>query len=602
MDSKGLPEKKTAIEGLKDSLYSRIKAPTLRGETRTPLEEADIARPKVAWEDTKLDPQPVAAPTIEKKSKVSLATVFFLGSVIFFVGAALAAVYMLFFAGTGISPNNIDIQVVAPSVIDGGKETNLQIIIDNRNKLPLLLTDISIQFPDGTRSAANQTQAQTSVRQSIGTIGVGEQVRRTASAVFFGQEGSTQTVKVTLDYSVQGSNSIFEKEVSTTFTLGSAPVSIAVNSPQEAIAGQPFTMDLSVTNNSAQAIPAVALQAQYPYGFTFSRSEPKGSPGGTYWQLGNLDPGATQVVHVTGSLDGQDGDSRVFRFLTGSDADPSDTKLKAPFIIVPQTVTVRQPFISATLALNGQTGKTVSIAGGERVNGTISWKNNLSVPVNNLELRLTLSGVALDTSSISSNEGFYQSQDNSITWTKKTDGELANVPPGKSGTFTFNFATLKAQNGQSLANPTVNLDLAVSGDRQGQSGVPEAVTTDAKLTASVGSQVVLKSSAYHFTGPFENYGPMPPVAEQPTSYTITWTINNSSNTIANASASAVLPPYVTFIAAQQGSGIVYDRTSRTVSWSLGDVKAGEGYTLPHDKHPSRWRSCRAKARLTTRRP
>ena len=98
------------------------------------------------------------------------------------------------------------------------------------------------------------------------------------------------------------------------------------------------------------------------------------------------------------------------------------------------------------------------------------------------------------------------------------------------------------------------------------------------MQVTVASKVKLTAQALHFSGAFANTGPMPPVAEQKTSYTVLWTASNSSNTIGNASVAAVLPPNVTFIAAQNGSGITYNAGSRTVTWDLGDLKAGVGYS------------------------
>ena len=57
-----------------------------------------------------------------------------------------------------------------------------------------------------------------------------------------------------------------------------------------------------------------------------------------------------------------------------------------------------------------------------------------------------------------------------------------------------------------------------------------------------------------------------------------WTVRNSANAVGNAQVTATLPTYVKFRSAEAGSGISYNEGSRTVSWSLGDVKAGAGYT------------------------
>ena len=71
---------------------------------------------------------------------------------------------------------------------------------------------------------------------------------------------------------------------------------------------------------------------------------------------------------------------------------------------------------------------------------------------------------------------------------------------------------------------------------------------------------------------------MPPRAETPTTYTVLWTVKNSSNTVGNGLVSATLPTYVKFVSAQAGSGITYNEGSRTITWNLGDIKAGTGYT------------------------
>jgi len=117
----------------------------------------------------------------------------------------------------------------------------------------------------------------------------------------------------------------------------------------------------------------------------------------------------------------------------------------------------------------------------------------------------------------------------------------------------------------------------VAAVRAGQGNVPEQVTSAATMEVSLASAVSLMAQALHFTGPFSNAGAMPPRSGAATFYTIEWTVKNSSNTIAGATVSTVLPSYTTFVAAQDSS-IAYDAGSRTVRWSLGDIAAGVGYS------------------------
>ncbi|MDQ5955025.1 MAG: hypothetical protein QG621_28 [Patescibacteria group bacterium] len=578
--------KKDSLEELKDSLYSREKPAQTNPDERSPLSPISDIRPPVAWKDTTIESRPARPIDVEtlepiamKKKGWSFATKFFLTSLVFFLGAAGVAAYIILQGGNTISPKNIDVQVVAASVIDGGKPATFQIIIDNRNQSPLQSVDLSIDYPDGTRDPTDQTKQLTHEKITIGTIAPGQQIKRTVTAVFYGQEGSAQRLAANLSYSVPNSNSVFQKPAEASFTLGSSPVSISIQAPAEAISGEQFGVDVTVTSNTPTPIADVALQGQYPFGFSVVSTNPTADTGGTTWRLGTLQPGDAKVVHLTGRIDGQDGEERVFRFVAGPISDPTETSIKVPFIVVPQTLTVHRPFVTANIALNGKSGKTVSVVGQQTIQGTVTWQNNLSVPVSNLELRLLFSGPMIDTNSITAANGFYESRSQTIVWSRDQDSNLASIPPGGSGTEQFTFTTLAPGTGGTVyVNPTVSLSVGVSGVREGQSGVPETVSSAATIEASIASAASITAQALHFSGPFQNAGPMPPVAEKTTTYTIVWTVKNPSNTIANAVAQTTLPLYVQYVAAGQGSGITYDSGTRTVTWSLGDLKAGVGYS------------------------
>ena len=600
---KGSEREDDAVEHLKGQLYSRKEHFDALGDIRTPLPKSEAEAP-VSWSvqsEAAAEEQPsaeaVAAgegalssleaahaappatpPMHTRKKHMSWPAKFLIGSALFFIVAAGAAAYMFFIGANLISPSNIDIQVVAPSLVDSGKEATLQIIVDNRNTAALTLADLVIDYPSGTRDPSNPTQTLSHVRQSVGTINPGQQLKNTVSAIFYGSEGAQETVNVTLEYSVVGSNAIFQKTGQVNFVIGSSPVSVSVNAPAGAISGQPFPIDVTVQSNTTDPLNNIVLQAQYPFGYEVASTTPNALAGGTFWQLGTLSPGASKVIHLMGTLTGVDGDQRVFRFLAGSNADTSNTTVEVPLLTVPQTVTVQNPFITGTIAVNGQSGKVISVSSGQPLQGTIAWKNNLSTTLSNVQLTLSLSGPILDTKSVNSPDGFYQSQNSTIVWSQEQNPQLAQVQPGQSGTLTFSFATLPPGSGGTLiTNPLINLNLSVSGNAQDQNGTSQVVSSAASAQVSIASAISLSTQAQHFTGPFTNSGPMPPVAGKDTSYTIVWTVKNSSNTIGGTSVSAVLPAYVRYVAAQ-GQGLSYNDATRTVTWSLGDVQAGVGYS------------------------
>lgn len=566
-----MADDKSGVDGLRSKLYSRKGG--VEERDRATLSQTDPNTP-VAWEPKGAPERPVPQAALRdgvrrKFFGLSHASRFFVGSVVFFVAAAGFSAYYFFGGGNFISSQNIEIEIITPSIIDGGSETQVQYIVTNRNASPLLLADLVIDYPSGTRDPKNPTKEMLHERQTIGAISPGQQVKRTSNAIFYGTEGTPQAIEVRLEYSVPNSNAVFEKTTTATIVLGSSPVSVSVEMPAEATSGQPFDIEVTLRSNAEEPIDGVVFEARYPFGYSLRTATPKAATG-ALWRVGTLEPGGIYTLTLRGVLDGSDGDEKVFHFMAGTNSDPTDTRVTVPFITMPQSITVERPFIGGAITVNGQSGATVSARAGEPVQGTVSWRNNLSEAVQDVEVVLTFAGAPLDTSSITSATGFYQSSNSTLTWTKQQDPSLAQVAPGGGGSLQFSFSTLPPGSGGTVyANPTVSLTLGVRGSRTDQAGVPEAVLAAATTQVSLSSAVSLEATANHASGP------NPPRANETSEYSVVWSVRNSSNAVANATVTTVLPPYVEFV---DGAGIVYDPGSRTVRWSIGELKAGTGYS------------------------
>lgn len=566
-----MSQEKSAVDGLKAKLYSREGQGPKR-DIRAPLSPSEAEAP-VAWA-----PSEEEAAThdrrgpLEEKPKMPFALKFFIGSVVFFLIALGVAAYMFFGGANLISPRNIELQLVAPSLVDGGKEATIQVIIRNRNTSDLLLADLVIDYPEGTRDPKNPTEDLSSQRISLGTLKSGSQTKQNISALFYGEEGSQQKVRAVVEYQVANSNAIFTKEGEVAFTLGSSPVSVSISAPQAVTSGEPFDMTVTVQSNASAPIENVVIQAQYPFGFALQSATPRSSNGNALWRLGTMLPGITHTITLRGSLDGQDGDERIFRFLAGSDSDETNTTIPVPFLTVPASLTVQRPLLAGTLTVDGQTGKNISSAAGKLLQGTVTWQNNLTESISDVEVSLTITGPMLDKQTVTPGTGFYQSGNSTIVWTKAQDPSLASISPGSKGDLQFSFATaLPGSGGVVYTNPTVTLSLQVKGVRQGaQTG--QQVTSSASSAITLASAVALSAQSTYLSGA------RPPRVETPSVYSVLWSVRNSSNTLANGIVSTVLPPYASFVASQSGSGVSYDAASRTVRWAIGDVKAGVGYS------------------------
>ena len=487
----------------------------------------------------------------------------FAGSIVFFVGAATLAGLVFFSGSATVSTKNVAITVSGPTALRAGEEVVLQVVITNRNTVPMNLTDLLVTFPAGTRSPDDVSKELTRIRESLGTIEPYESVNRTIRAVVFGQAGTDIPVEVTAEYRVPSSNAIFQSNETYTSRISQSPATVRIESLTEVISGQASDMTVTVESNAAETLSSMLLVARYPPGYTFESSTPKPIAGTNTWQLGDIEPRGSRVVRIRGSFSGEEGE-RVFHFTTGSRAKGTEPILAAPLATADASLAVARPFLSTTLKVNGSTADTAAVERGTRVTVDVDWINNTATRLQNIELLIKLDGAILDRSSVRSGRGFYRSADTSILFSRQTDPMLAVVEPGEGGTASFEFTTVRPGAG-AFQSPQVSITATVKANRSLEGGVIDAISSSARAIVQVATDLAL------IPGIRAVGGPIPPRVDTETRYSVTWLIQNSANAIADAELSAVLPPNVSW--KQGDAGIQYVESTRAVVWKVGDMAA-----------------------------
>lgn len=500
-------------------------------------------------------------------SKFTPLEILFTGSIIFFVGAAAVAGLLLFSGDNTVSTKNVGIAVSGPTSIRAGDVVTLQIIITNRNAVPMNLTDMLVEFPSGTRSEADVSVDLPRIRDSLGTIQPGETVNRTVKAVLFGTQGAPVDVKVTAEYRVPSSNAVFYSDTNYHATISQSPASISVDSLKEAVSGQPLDITAHVTSNATENLSGMLLVATYPPGFTFISASPKPVSGTSVWDLGDIEPKGTRTITIHGTFTGENGDDRVVHFTTGTKQKANPSAIAAPLAASDVTVTVAKPFVSVILALENNTSGAITSTRGTIIHGEVRWANNLPVRVQNVQIAVKMNGGILDKNTIRSGQGFYRSSDSTLLFSPETDPRLADVAPGEEQVSVFQFASLPPGTG-SFQSPQIVLTATVTADRSSENQVPDTVTSSAQATIQFTTDLVINSALTH------NTGPQPPKVDQETSYTVSWIVNNSANAIANTVVTGILPSYVRWVGSPSTSDVAYNTNGRTVTWTIGDMSAG----------------------------
>ncbi len=554
-----------ALEQARKRLYDIEPMPK---EQRHPLSGAGAHAAPPAWQDI---PEVAEAAAPPKKQR-NAAGIFFGIAIGFFVLSAGVAAYLFYFGGNSVSPNKITMEIQGPTSIAGGEAIPLSLKLVNRNPVALENASIEIDFPPNARNASNTQEALPRYTEQIGSIASGATLTRSIKAVLFGGKGDVITLPILLSYSTANSKAVFEKKVSYPIEITATPLELQVDSLTETVSGKTIAFNVVVRSNAPTAIQNVVLKADVPLGFTLTSSSVPAS--NSSFLLGTIAPGSSRSVSIVGTLSGQEGEQKAFHFSIGTANSSTDTLPTVTYMSQTSTVAIQAPFIATTFTLNNDSSDNLVANAGARQNVSINYKNTLPSSVSNVRVEVAITGSAVDYDSITATRGFYRSVDHTIVYAPDTDSALSNLAPGASGVGAFNFAVLPAA--KIVGNPTMTFTITVSGTRIGQSNVPESVTASLTRTAKVTSGVAVNASATYATGAFQNTGPIPPKANEATTYTVLWNVSNQGSAVADGMLTATLPNYVTYTGKTSGQGtITYDVASRTVTWKIGNLAQQE---------------------------
>lgn len=566
------------VERLKRGLYSPSGA-GLTPSRNTELTPSDVHVDE-DWGDTKI----VSArdlPHAKTGTRILKGIIIFAVLTVFSSGGYL--LYQLF-SGTKPSDKNIEITFDVPIGATPGVPADLVIRINNKNHVGLEYANLSLLYPSGTRIGDSPNNDLSTEKKPFGVIAAGQIVEYKTKAIFLGEENTDKEIRALLEYRFEKINSVFTKEEKRQIHLLAAPINLTVDTLKEINAGQTLELNINSTSNTIIPLRDVFIKVEYPLGFTFADAEPKPTFGNNIWRVGVVNPTGKFSVRIRGVLAGEDTEERVFHTSVGVGSDRTERDIATIYSKVLSAVTIKRSFIGISLMFGDKPADKFIARFGERISASIMWHNNLPTKIINAQIEVRLRGIALDRSSVfAGNGGFYRSADDTVLWDERGDLALAVMEAGDSGQETFGFFPLPPVTGnQLLVNPTINIEVTVRGKRISESGVPEEVKTILTQNVKVTSQAQFAARAVHYVGPFINTGPIPPRVEQETSYTVIWSIVNTSNNLTNAEVRGVLPPYVKWAGSVSPGGeqIIYDRNTNQVIWSPGSIPAGTGVGKP----------------------
>lgn len=495
----------------------------------------------------------------------------FIGSIVFVFISAGFFIFSLFTGRARLTGENVGVTVNAKTFADSGEEVNVKVSITNQNAVPMELAKLIFSYPLGTVRDPNAAKETT---RELGTIGAGETREELFTIQLFGEQGTEKSLNAMVEYRLQGSNAIFEKTNLAKLTLRSSLATLVATAPDTLLPGQELPVQLVISGNTTSTVTNALLVADYPDGCNYVSSDIAPTLDKNVWFLGDLAAGTQKQIGLVLSCTGVTDAEKNIVFTLGNQ-DPSNERIvSSVYTSTTHLVKLSSAFLATTILVNGKPfDSTVSIPQNRETMIDIDWKSTVDTPTTDAKIKLAFSGGAFDPTKLRSSNGYFNSADNTVTWTSNEVPALKTIQPNQSGRLSVTVIPRSGLTNSATLDTAVTVDGVLFGGKQ--STLVNATT--AKIPVITDLQLIPK--VLHYSGPIQNTGTLPLSVGKETTFTVVWQIANSTNLVNGVVVKTTLPTGITWsnvvAPSANAANITYNTVTREVLWNVGDVPVGQ---------------------------
>lgn len=498
---------------------------------------------------------------------------FIIGAIILLVLIIGLVILVYYWTWSSFDKTWVTLNISGPERISSGENVIYIVKYKNNTKVSLETAQLTFYWPDNSLPDKGELVEQV----SLGNIAAGEEKEVEFRGKVMGLKNSKQDIKASLSYQPAQINSRLENVAVFQTEIIFVPLVLTFDLPERTTGGQQITVALNYFNDSDSPFDNLTIKIEYPEGFKVSSSFPQ--PQENIWQIGTLQSKQEGKILVTGIIDGQRGDSKIFHAYLGILKDKN-------FVAYTEAVKSSQislPVLSLEQTVNNSADYIANA--GDTLEYRIKYQNNSSLAIPSVKITAKLNSSALEVTSLNLRErGSFDSNASTITWDQTNHSALAMLNPGQSGEISFSIRIkdnlpVKSYNDKNFTVTSIahidssNLPLAL---------INQQVFDTVETTTKINSKLTISANGYFQDSLLPNSGPLPPKVGQTTTYTIYWQITNPSNDVDNVEVSAVLPSYVEWINKFKptSSNFKYDSLNRKITWEVGKLPSATGILTP----------------------
>lgn len=497
-----------------------------------------------------------------------------------FVGGVIVITVILlgiagFYLYQGFTARGVLLEMAHDSEVPLGVPFTVTVNYTNTSRSILKDARLSVTLPEGL-SFFGASSDQRIESKDPEDIGVGGQGKGEFRVIALQNSEQAQTISASLDYVASQLGSRFLRETSSTVFVGEPAIRLSMTTPEKILSGEEFEVRIAYENISRFDFSDLEMRMEYPPVFKFSRSSVPPSEGNYLWRLGNLRPDSSGELIIKGIAIG-----KAESFLE-INSDLSVALLGKRYAIDKKMarLSISPSPLSLEIVANN---KPEYIAGpGEKLDYTITYRNNTDVTFRDIAIKANLLGEMYDFFNVNT-DGFFNSLTNSVIWNASAIPSFRSLAPGESGTVHISIAlkndypikrlsdkNFKAKASVQIESPTVPANVAA-----------EKTVSFADVETKIKGRAVVDAKAFFrdAASGILNKGPLPPKVGLPTNYTIHWILTNFSTDLENAEIRGFLQQGVTFTGMTKSNIAAvptYNERTQEVVWKVGNVIATKG--------------------------
>ena len=478
--------------------------------------------------------------------------------IILSVVVIFGAIAFWFYREGIFSKEILRIEILGPDIAKVGDEIEYTIKYKNNGNFVLEQPKLIFELPENSLTEDGKTM----IAKDLKDVYPGDEEFVKFKARLLGKEGDLKVTKANLSYIPKNITARYESSTTFTTKIDIVPLTLDFDLPLKAEKGKEIQYSVNYFSNVDYPLENLSIKIDSVNGFSFETSAPP-SLDNYEWKLQTLNKAQGGRINIKGRITADTGSRLNFTAKLGM-------RIAGSFIEIKDTnidVEVIEPLLFISQQINGSVNYVASP--GELLHYEIFFRNIGSTPFDNLFMVVKLDSPAFDASTIQAEEGQSQPNDNLIVWDYKQVQGLKRLAVQQEESVRFD---VRLKNSWPLSdseknNITVRDSVNIS-----------QITQD--FSTKINSNLGISQKGYYQNSTVSNSGPIPPIADKSTTYTIVWTINNYFNDLKNVKVKANLAQNVVLTGLispeSESPKFSFDSSSREIVWSAGDITASSG--------------------------